>query len=339
LVGTTQPNEGSVNVTGRIAAILELGMGFHPDFTGRENASMACRMAGLTHTEIDGLMPGIEKFSELGAFMDQPLRIYSTGMQMRLAFSAATVVRPEILIVDEALAVGDSYFQHKCVKRIRSYQEEGTTLLFVSHDPGAVKTLCQRAILLDDGTILKDEKPDAVFDYYNALIAQKKGDRKIYQGATDFGKTATRSGSGQALIVSANISDAKNQYVRAIRVGAFIRIKIRIRILDGIELPTIGIVIRDRWGNDVFGTNTHHLGLDKGWCRKGEELEAEFQMPLNLGCGSYSLSIALHAGESHLAGNYDWWDRCLIFEVKPGDPFPFIGTSFLPVEAETRKVN
>ena len=339
LVGTTQPNEGSVRVNGPIAALLELGMGFHPDFTGRENAAMVCQMAGLSRLAVNELMPDIEKFSELGDFIDQPLRVYSTGMQMRLAFSAATAVRPAILIIDEALSVGDTYFQHKCINRIRSFQEAGTTLLFVSHDPGAVKTLCRRAILFDAGIKLMDDEPDAVFDYYNALIVPRNEDRQIQQLETNHGKTSTRSGSGAATILKAEISDSQGKVVKAVRVGEWVRIKIRFRITDTIDFPTIGIVIRDRLGADVFGTNTYHLGLEHDVGTRGEEFDVEFKLPLNLGFGSYSLSITLHARDTHLAGNYDWWDQCLIFEIVPGESFAFIGTTYLPVEVKIRRAN
>jgi len=122
LTRTTKPSKGNIKIGGRVSALLELGMGFHPDFTGRENAIMACRMAGLNREQIEQLLPAIASFSELGDYLDQPMRVYSTGMQMRLAFSASTVVRPEILILDEVLAVGDAYFSHKCVNRIRTFK-------------------------------------------------------------------------------------------------------------------------------------------------------------------------------------------------------------------------
>ena len=162
LTGTARPDEGSIYVHGRIAALLELGLGFHPEFTGRENALMTCRMLGLSAHESQAIFPQIEAFSELGDFMDQPMRVYSTGMQMRLAFSAATAVQPDIFIIDEALSVGDAYFQHKCIQRVRSFKDNGVTILFVSHDPGAVKSICEKALLLDKGKLLKEGSPESV---------------------------------------------------------------------------------------------------------------------------------------------------------------------------------
>ncbi len=144
LTRTSVPNEGSIEIQGRVAALLELGMGFHQDFSGRINALMTCQMMGYSSEEAHELIEDIREFSELGDYLDQPVRVYSTGMQVRLAFSAATVTQPEILIVDEALSVGDAYFQHKCISRIREYRDRGTTLLFVSHDPGGGEVLVQQ---------------------------------------------------------------------------------------------------------------------------------------------------------------------------------------------------
>ena len=156
ITGTTQPTTGHVELTGSVAAMLELGMGFHADFTGRQNVFMAGQLLGLGVEEISQLMPEIEAFAEIGEYIDQPVRVYSSGMQMRLAFSVATARRPDILIVDEALSVGDAYFQHKSFDRIRQFRRAGTTLLIVSHDKQAIQSICDRAILLDGGRLAKE---------------------------------------------------------------------------------------------------------------------------------------------------------------------------------------
>ena len=156
ITGTAIPTEGTISVQGKVSALLELGMGFHPEFTGRQNVILAARMQGLSHAQLAELMPAIQDFAEIGSYFDQPVRTYSSGMFVRLAFSVATAVRPEVLIVDEALAVGDVYFQHKSFARIRSFRDQGTTLLFVSHDPGAIKSLCNRALLLGGGQLVLD---------------------------------------------------------------------------------------------------------------------------------------------------------------------------------------
>ncbi len=337
LVGTTQPNEGSVQTSGRVAGLLELGMGFHPDFTGRENAAMSCRMAGLNNEDIKALMPDIDRFSELGDFLDQPLRVYSTGMQMRLAFSAATAIRPEILIVDEALAVGDAYFQHKCIQRIRSFQEAGTTLLFVSHDPGAVKTLCKRGLLLDEGNLISDDRADTVLDYYNAMIARKNRDEEIRQIDTQSNQVITRSGTGEASLLKVEMLNEDDEPANAFRVGELAKIVCFIRVNSEIDDLQVGIIIRDRLGNDVFGTNTLHLNAGSKNLSTGDQLEVAFKTQLNLGNGSYSLSVAAHSGGTHLAGNYDWWDQCQVFQIFPGTNFDFVGVASLPVDVMVEK--
>ena len=181
LTGTTQPTEGHVEIAGRVASLLELGIGFHPDFSGRQNAVMAGQLMGIPVQDLAALMPDIEAFAEIGQYIDQPVRTYSTGMAVRLAFAVATAARPEVLIIDETLSVGDAYFQHKCIRRIKEFQRSGTTILFVSHDPTAVKTLCGRALLLEGGRLIQDGPPDRVLDYYNAMIAKREANREILQ--------------------------------------------------------------------------------------------------------------------------------------------------------------
>ena len=333
LTGTTQPTEGSVVVTGQVAALLELGLGMHPEFTGRQNAVLACQLMGLEQTVIDECLPWIQSFSELGEHMDQPVRTYSTGMQVRLAFSAATVVRPDVLVVDEALAVGDAYFQHKSINRIRSFKEQGMTLLFVTHDAVALKAVCDRAILLDDGRLLRDGPADAVFDYYNAMIAQKEKDAEIEQRADGGGRTVTRSGSREAEIVAVELCDVAGNVRRAFRVGETATIRYRIRIHRPMQIPTVGFLIRDRLGADVFGTNTYHLGIAPQQCLPGDDLAASFEVTLNLGPGHYSLSASIHRGPVHVDGNFDWWDRAAVFEVLPSGLYSFVGVAALPTRA------
>src|ERR1700712_2690256 len=174
LTGTLQPTTGEVQVNGRIAAILELGMGFNPELTGRQNVYHAAGLMGFNTPQIDEVIEDIEAFAEIGEYFNEPVRTYSSGMQMRVAFAVATAFRPDILIVDEALSVGDSYFQHKSFERIREFQEQGTTLLLVSHDKQAIQSVCDRAILLDGGRLAREGKPEEVMDFYNALIAEKE---------------------------------------------------------------------------------------------------------------------------------------------------------------------
>lgn len=207
IAGVLQPTTGTVTATGRVAALLELGMGFQPEFTGRQNVRMSGLLAGMTNDEIDRAMPGIEAFADIGDYLDEPVRTYSSGMQVRLAFSVATAVRPDVLIVDEALAVGDVFFQQKCFARIREFLSAGTTLLFVSHSAATVYALCERAILIDGGRIALDGSAREVLDLYNALVAARSGSgrhRVAIAGAggetgavaPDEGGTACEAGTG-----------------------------------------------------------------------------------------------------------------------------------------------
>ena len=337
LTKTSSPSEGSVEVHGRISALLELGMGFHQDFSGRVNALMTCQMMGYTSEEAHSLLEEIRAFSELGDYLEQPVRVYSTGMQVRLAFSAATVTRPEILIVDEALSVGDAYFQHKCIRRIREYRDQGTTLLFVSHDPGAVKSLCSRAILLDKGAIIQDGSPDTVLDYYNSVIAQKKTDADIQQVIGEGGRVSTRSGSGTARIKDVDIIKGDGSSVRTFFVGEEVTLSCSVDFFQDMADPTVGILLRDRMGNDVYGTNTHHLGKKDIAVHAGDSLDIAFSLPMNIGPGNYSVCVAVHAGDSHLEENCDWWDQCLALQIIPGKERPFVGVAALPVTVEVTR--
>ena len=331
ITGTTRPTTGAFEAGGRIAALLELGLGFHPEFTGRQNVYMAGHILGLSSERIASLMGEIEDFAEIGDYIDQLVRTYSSGMQVRLAFSVATAVRPDILIVDEALSVGDTYFQHKSFDRIRHFRDAGTTLLFVSHNPGAIKTLCDRAVLLDHGVLLRDGAPDAVLDYYNALIAAQRQDYEIRQSAGESGRTRTRSGTAEATIESLDLL-VDGQSTRTVRSGAVTVVRIAIAVHSTILELTAGILIRDRLGNDVFGTNTFHLGAHRLNLTADDRLAIDFEFPsLALGVGSYSVTVALHAGHSHTMANFDWWDGALIIHVIPGDAPAGIGVCALPV--------
>lgn len=336
LSGTTQPTEGTFEVDGQVAALLELGLGIHPEFDGWQNAALACRLLGVEEGDIPRILPWVQEFSELGEHMDQPVRTYSTGMQVRLAFSAATAVRPDVLMVDEALSVGDAYFQHKSMSRIRAFREEGTTLLFVTHDAGAVKALCDRALLLEGGRVVRDGQPDTVFDYYNARIAQREHDAEIEQREDEEGRSVTRSGSREAELLSTEVVDADGRAGQLFRVGDEVRIRCRFRMNRDMSCPTVGFVIRDRLGSDVFGSNTFHLGVEERAGAQGEEFEVEFRTTASLGPGTYSVTVALHRDHAHVDANYDWLDRAALFEVVPGDGPIFSGLVSLPIRADLR---
>jgi lipopolysaccharide transport system ATP-binding protein len=330
ITGTTQPTTGSVRMTGRVAALLELGLGFHADFTGRQNAVMAAQLLGLQPREIERLMPEIEAFAEIGDYIDEPVRVYSSGMQMRLAFSVATAVRPDVLIVDEALSVGDAYFQHKSFDRIRKFRAQGTTLLLVSHDKSAIQTICDEAILLHQGRLAMQGEPEAVMDYYNALIAEKESGT-VRQQATEQGRTQTESGTGEASIEGVRVLDAQREPLEVVAVGQAVILEVQVAIHHDIERLVAGFMIKDRLGLPVFGTNTHHLKQPEAALRAGEKLTYEFRFDAELGQGSYSVSIALHELQTHMSRNYQWRDHALVFEVINMGVPEFIGTSYMPV--------
>lgn len=336
ITGTTQPSNGSVHIEGRVAALLELGMGFHPDFTGRQNVFMAGQLLGLQGDEIAACLPAIEAFAEIGDYIDRPVRTYSSGMQMRLAFSVATAVRPAVLIVDEALSVGDAYFQHKSFNKIREFREQGTTLLIVSHDRGAIQSLCDRAILLERGFVIKDGPPEEVMDFYNALIAEREN-ATVAVKRLDDGRTQTTSGTGEARVESIELRNEKGEVAEYINVGEAVRLQVQIRLHADLPELVFGYMIKDRLGQPVFGTNTHYLKVDMVELKQGELLTLVFSFPANIGVGSYSVATALHVADNHLAQNYEWRDQALMFNVVNVNRETFVGVNWLPPQVEYQK--
>lgn len=334
ITGTNQPTTGSIHMTGRVAAMLELGMGFHPDFTGRQNVFMAGQLLGLRNEDISQLMPSIEAFAEIGDYIDQPVRIYSSGMQMRLAFSVATAVRPDILIVDEALSVGDAYFVHKSFSRIKEFRDSGTTLLVVSHDKSTIQSICDRAILLNAGHIAMQGEPEAVMDYYNAMLADK-GNATVRQVAHDNGKIQTISGTGEVLLDTVRIVNANGKDVEVMNIGDPIQLRIRFKIKAQVRNLTVGFMIKDRLGQPIFGTNTHHLKSPFPTLGLGQIFECVFSFDGNFGVGSYSVAVALHSDDTHISQNYEWRDLAAVFNVINLDKPTTVGSSWLPVTVTT----
>jgi lipopolysaccharide transport system ATP-binding protein len=250
-------------------------------------------------------------------------------MQMRVAFSVATAYRPEILIVDEALSVGDAYFQHKCFSRIREFQEQGTTLLIVSHDRSAIQSLCDRALMLENGTVIKDGNPEEVFDFYNAIIAEKENSTVEVKKLKN-GKMQTSSGTRDAQVESIALLNEQAEPVEFVNVGEEVRLQIKLKINQVIPDLTLGYMIKDRLGQAVFGTNTHLLKENITNITLGNKLEFNFKFRANLGVGSYSVTTALHSAESHLVANYEWKDQALIFQVVNSNKPQFEGVAWLP---------
>lgn len=330
ITGTTQPTTGSVHISGRVAALLELGMGFHPDFTGRQNAYMAGQLLGYSVEEIASLTPEIEAFAEIGDYIDQPVRVYSSGMQMRLAFSVATARRSDVLIVDEALSVGDAYFQHKSFKRIRDFREVGTTLLMVSHDRQVIQTICDKAILLNGGRLVMIDVPDVVMDCYSALLADRqKGHRVIQKTDDQLGKIATISGTGEARVTEIRILDQAGRQSECFEVGETVTLEVLVFVCSPIPRLVIGFMIRDRLGNPVYGTNTYHTKGIIQDAKEGDRYMCRFKFPMNIGVGTFSISTALVSSDTRYSNNYESNELALIFKTLNSRHSHFVGNSWL----------
>lgn len=328
ITGTLQPTEGSIKVNGRIAAILELGMGFNPELTGRQNAYHAAGLMGYSAEQIRKVMPNIYEFAEIGHYFDEAVRTYSSGMQMRVAFAVATAFRPEILIVDEALSVGDAYFQHKSFNRIKEFQEQGTTLLIVSHDRASIQALCDRAILLEKGTVIKDGAPEEVMDFYNALIAEKENSTVQIKQMAD-GRTQTVSGTGEITVEEIAILNAAGAPIEYVDVGQPVTLRIVARAHQDVERLVLGYGIKDRLGQVMYGTNTHLKDQALDNVKAGECVEFKVAFDMNLGPGSYSVQTALCSTDTHLVNNYEWRDMALVFNVMNVDKHHFAGCAWM----------
>ena len=331
ITGTVRPTEGTAHVVGRISAILELGLGFNPEFTGRQNAYHAGGLMGLSQARLAELMPHIEDFAEIGEFFDQPLRTYSSGMQARLAFALATAERPEVLIVDEVLSVGDSYFQHKSFDRIRSFRAAGTSIILVTHGMGDVRALCDRVILLDKGQVLKDGPPDEVVDYYNALIATKENAKLTIEQRREKDEWLySRSGTKAVAVESVALLDSDSGgQIRTAVSGQTVTIRARVVAKEDVPELVIGFMLKDRAGHTVWGTNTWHTGQVLSNLSAGDKVECRLRLSCALGQGSYGLSISLHTGDVHINSNFDWIENVEVFDVINSSPPFFIGTSRL----------
>ena len=333
VTGTARANEGQVAASGRVSAILELGMGFDPELSGRENCRHAAGLMGHDGAAIAGMLPAVEEFAEVGDYFDQPVRTYSSGMQMRVAFAVATAVRPDLLIVDEALSVGDAYFQHKSFARIREFREQGTALLIVSHDRSSVTQLCDRALLLDQGRLLKDGPVEEIMDFYNALIAQRENQAVTVTRLGD-GRAQTISGTGEATVCEISLHDAQGAPVEFVNVGQVVELRIRARVLKSVPRLVLGYMIKDRLGAAMYGTNTHHTNQALTQVPAGATIDFSIRFPMNLGAGTYSFSTALVSSDTHLVNNYEWRDLALIFTVANLDKPSFVGSAWLAPRIE-----
>ena len=306
--GILEPTRGRVIKRGRVAALLELGAGFNPEFTGRENVFLNGEILGLTRREMESVFPEIEKFAEIGAFLDRPVKEYSTGMYVRLAFATAIHVEPEILIVDEALAVGDAIFANRCIKKFEDLKNRKVTVLFVSHDLGLVKRLSDRAALMIDGRVAACGRPSEVVNRYVGMVLDREqGPREETQTSETF-----RHGDGASRVVSAALIDQAGAETRSLRPGEPVTIRVRARAERELEEPVVGVLIRNRLGIDVYGTNTRIEGVDFGRVHAGEMFEVDFTFDCLLTRQDYTLTVATQYREGY---SQDWLDDVISFSV------------------------
>jgi lipopolysaccharide transport system ATP-binding protein len=309
VAGILQPTAGRVVTRGRIAALLELGAGFNPEFSGRENVFLNGEIMGLSRAEIERAMPSIEAFAEIGEFIERPVKEYSSGMYVRLAFSTAIHVDPEILIVDEALAVGDAVFANRCVRKFQELRERKITVLFVSHDLGLVKQLSDRAILLLNGRIEAQGTPRDVINRYIGLVLEKQAPKSRREGRLP---ATFRHGDGTSEITGVEILNASGEEIACVKSGEPVNVRVRCRFHRAQADPMVGILIRTRIGMDVYGTNTRIERAELGSFAPGDELEVDFRLECWLTPQQYTLTVATQNSEG---SSHDWLDDAIAFEV------------------------
>src|SRR6266542_4142824 len=257
IAGTAKPTTGTIEVEGRVSALLELGAGFHPDFTGRENAYLNGSLLGLSRKQTEAAMPKIESFAQLGRFFDAPIKTYSSGMAARLGFAVAVHVDPDVLLVDEVLAVGDEYFQHKCYAKIAEFRGAGKTIVLVSHDIGLIQRLCDRAIWLDQGRVAASGTVRDVATAYHLEV----GERELRERALR-GEVGGRTGSGEVEIVSAKVIDKDGAPQTLLEIGDPASFEIHYRNAAGVRDAIFGFYVYRDDGIGVYGTNTLMDGVE-----------------------------------------------------------------------------
>lgn len=340
ICGTLTPTCGSVEVNGRVAALLELGSGFNPEFTGRENIYMSGAVLGLTKREIDERYDAIVEFADIGDFLVQPVKTYSSGMFVRLAFAVIAHADADILVIDEALSVGDVFFAQKCMRFLRKFQENGT-VLFVSHDVGAVVNLCDTAILLDQGILRMQGTAKEVTETYHAAaayalpVARSERDgikdhstqdsradlisRSVLRNDIDvfrFDPDRSRFGDGSATIIAAELTDPQGRPLSWILGGEQVRLMVSGRANAALASPIIGFFLKDRLGQHLIGDNTYLSYCDSPvMIAAGQSIEAifEFQMPI-LPRGQYSFDFAIANGTQLEHQQSDWVHDAIILQ-------------------------
>ncbi|MFN4160383.1 MAG: ABC transporter ATP-binding protein [Stenotrophomonas sp.] len=369
IAGTLNPTEGSISVRGRVAALLELGSGFNPEFTGRENVYLNATILGLTRAQIEQRIDSILAFADIGEFIDQPVRSYSSGMSVRLAFAVIAHVDADILIIDEALAVGDAFFSQKCMRFLREFQKNGT-LLFVSHDAAAVTNLCENAVWLQSGQMRLVGTSQEVIEAYmteqhvvgrrevgsEEIVVAHKKPRKLLSDAPDFRQEALREagvqnrmslfefdpdnvgqefGAQGARIVDVRLTDADGNRVLVFEGGELVRLELQVALEQALDNLIVGFYVKDRLGQRLFGDNSYFACKDKPVSGEaGETVVGSFlfRMPV-MPSGSYMIDAAVASGDQHDHTQQHWIHDALEFRAMDETMrFGLLGLPMLAIE-------
>ena len=356
LSGVLEPSGGRYSVQGRVGSLLELGAGFHPDFDGIQNVKLQGRLLGLPRGFVEERLEKILAFAEIGDFVHQPVRTYSSGMFVRLAFSSAVHMDPEVLIIDEALSVGDVFFQHKCIARMKQFQEEGKTILVVSHDPQTIRHLCDRAIHLRDGSVVGDGSPEEVVAHYlqektrtSARIGSNAGEIQVDTVGVDSGEVSEESlppppllrggldrfGEGGARLLGAGLYDAEGQLVEMMEGGQKYRLQLMVQAERRVSPMNVGFILRDKKGLDLFGTNLATLDRNLSSLEEGQVTVVTFGFDLpRIASGNYSFACAVAEGDAVDYTMLDWVDHALVIQCRTDGLV--IGHLRIPMEARCR---
>lgn len=351
IAGILPPSSGSLTTRGRISALLELGSGFNPDFTGRENVYLNGAILGLSTAEVDELFPSIASFADIGEFIDEPVKTYSSGMMMRLAFAVAVSVQPDVLIVDEALSVGDVFFTQKCFERIREILAGGATLVFVSHDMAAVQNLCTRCLLLHQGRLVHDGAPEECVARYFSLHRAAASAQAVAGTHPEVDAAArtrvidhdllpaakSRHGDREFEFVAAAVFDAQGAPATEFELQQAARIQFLLRAKTAVRRPAVGLQVHDRMNNLVFAAGTPQLQFELPALAAGEEILLEFRLTWAVQPGVYTLAFdaAEFDAENPNVGHFH--DRVggigpfTVSHHAPG-ALPFYGIARLPLE-------
>jgi lipopolysaccharide transport system ATP-binding protein len=334
IAGILQPTEGEVKVSGRVSALLELGSGFNPEFTGRDNVYLNASILGLSTSEIDRRFQQIVDFAEIGDFLYQPVKTYSSGMVVRLAFAVAIHVDPEILLVDEALAVGDIYFRQRCMRKVHELRAQGVTIVFVSHAIGDVKAIGDRCLWLDHGRVRAHGATDEVVAQYLAAMADKDTaylelkprttGHSAKQAAPEvvehIPNVDHRHGDGRASVIGIAILDEHGRVLPFLEPNSRVVVRISARAAQPIAQPNIGFMLRNHLGVDFAGTNTMRENIELAPLDAGEIVTVDFHVDLpELYPSAFSFSPAIADGNLVHYKMCDWIDNAITLQMGHGE--------------------